>query len=116
MLHEGPQAPAAPLQEKVFPRHRMWIREVRVAVDSGRSGAAANVGGEQRMKQMSVRKKMPGGPKSKIFFLFSFELKIFSLFSMVCSRPKHSFMVCWILNRFSRCAPDKITLSLCGTD
>ena len=70
MLHEGPRAPAAPLQEKVFPRHRAWIREVRVAVDSGRSGAAANVGGEQRMKQMSVRKKMTGGPKGKMVFLF----------------------------------------------
>ena len=70
MLHEGPRASTAPLQEKVVSRHRAWIREVRVAVDSGRSGAAANVGGEQRMKQMSVRKKMTGGPKGKMIFYF----------------------------------------------
>jgi hypothetical protein len=47
-----------------------------VAVDSGRSGAAANVGGEQTMKQMSVRKKMTGGPKGEmVFFIYFFELK-----------------------------------------
>ncbi|XP_039815366.1 G-type lectin S-receptor-like serine/threonine-protein kinase At1g34300 [Panicum virgatum] len=31
MLHEGPRASTAPLQEKVVSRHRAWIREVRVA-------------------------------------------------------------------------------------
>lgn len=41
MLHEGPRAPAAPLQEKVVPRHRAWIREVRVAAGSGEAPVEA---------------------------------------------------------------------------
>ena len=52
------------------------------------------VGGEKRMKQMSVLKNMTDGPKGKMVFSSPFELKMFSLFTVVCSRPKHSFTVC----------------------
>ena len=42
--------------------------------------------------------------------------KIFSLFSVVCSRSKHSFTVCWILNRVWRCVIYKITFSQCAVN
>ena len=45
---------------------------------AGRSGAAGKVGGEERTRQMRVWKKMTGGPKGKVVFSSSFELKMFN--------------------------------------
>jgi len=41
---------------------------------AGKSKAAPKVGGEERMKQMSVGKMMTGGPKGKVVFSSFFEL------------------------------------------
>ena len=59
---------------------------------------------------------MTGGPKGKMGFSSSFELQMFSLFSMLCCRPKNFFTVCWILNRVWQCALHKITLWQCAVD
>ena len=62
---------------------------------AGRSRAAAEVGGEERMKQISVcGNTMTGEFKSKMVFSSSFEPLMFSLFSVVYSRLMHSFTVC----------------------
>jgi len=56
------------------------------------------------------------GSRIKWSFHRHLSCKIFSLFSLVCSRPKHSFRMCWILNRIWRCVLYKITFSYCAVN
>ena len=44
-------------------------------MDGFYGGMPLKVGGEERMKQMSVGKMMTGGPKGKVVFSSSFELQ-----------------------------------------
>ena len=74
-----------------------------------RGGRGGTEGGRKEMQ-------MTGGSKGKVVFSNLLSCKIFSLFSVVCSRPKYSFTVCWILNRIWRCVLYKITFSYCAVN